>query len=176
MTAPTRFALLVPALLFALTGCDVKKPPASAPDAAPPTPAKAAPDPAATPPANPAGATASVAPESAASATPDGSAIAATASGPGPNTSPACEARRAALQSRFAEAARCKSDGECQLFQPGCPFGCGMGVNVSTDVKQLKSEVVAYKSECNDCMYRCRPPSGPGMCKNGACVINSVAK
>jgi hypothetical protein len=80
-----------------------------------------------------------------------------------------------ALKSRFVEAARCQADAECEAIQPGCPFGCALAVNRTSDVGVLKRDIAAFKSECNDCVYRCRPPSGPPICQAGACAFSARA-
>lgn len=162
-----RLALVPSALLFALAGCDVKKSPESAAVVTPEPPRKA--EPSAVPP-SPAPAA-----EPAASLTAEAPAPPASEAAPGPNASPECEERKAAIKARFVEAARCKTDAECEAMQPGCPFGCGLAINRSTDVSQLKRDIAAFKSECNDCMYRCRPPSGPPECRAGSCAFSAHA-
>jgi hypothetical protein len=92
-----------------------------------------------------------------------------------PGGSPACESRKEALKNRFVEAARCQTDAECEAFQPGCPFGCGLALHRATDVSLLKRDIAAFKSECNDCTYRCRPPSGSPVCRAGACGFSARA-
>ena len=162
-----RLALVVAALWFALPGCDVKKSPESAAVAAPEPPLATTP-PSAAPATAPAETAASITTASAA-------ATAASEPAPGPNPSPECEERKAALKARFVEAARCKADAECEALQAGCPFGCGLAINRSTDVAKLKSDITAFKSACNDCMYRCRPPSGPPLCQAGLCAFSAHA-
>lgn len=162
---PLRLAFVFSAVALAFSGCDVKKSPESAAVATPEPPR----------PTTPSAAPEAPVAEPAASLTAETPAPPASEAAAGPNPSPACEERKAAIKARFVEAARCKADAECEAMQPGCPFGCGLAINRSTDVSQLKRDIAAFKGECNDCMYRCRPPSGPPECRAGSCAFSAHA-
>jgi hypothetical protein len=168
-----RLALVLAWLGLVLSGCDVKKSPESAAAATPERPQateRAAAAPLAEPSLHASAAGASELVPSASSPAP-----AASPTNAGTNPSAECDARKVTLKARFVEAARCGTDAECEAIQPGCPFGCGLAVNQSTDVGQLKRDIAAFKSECNDCVYRCRPPSGPPVCEAGACSFSARA-
>jgi hypothetical protein len=169
----SQLPLVLVCFAVALSACDVKKSPESAAVTAPdsPRPPELSPAPSAAAPAASEHPTPASERPTAASERP----TAATAPTPGPNDSSACEARKDALKSRFVEAARCQTDAECEAFQPGCPFGCGLALHRATDVSLLKRDIAAFKRECNDCTYRCRPPAGPPICRAGTCAFSARA-
>lgn len=169
-----KLRLVHASLLLVLWGCDLKKSPESAAVAAPEPPRASEPTTAA-PLAEPS-LHASAPPPSARAPTAESTAPRTTGqTNPGAKPPPECDTRKAALKARFVEAARCQTDAECETMQPGCPFGCGLAVNRSTDVGRLKADIAAFKSDCNDCVYRCRPPSGPPVCVAGACSFSARA-
>ncbi len=67
----------------------------------------------------------------------------------------------------------CKSDSDCKLFTPGCPFGCGVyPVSKSFEFEKTK-EMLEYKKSCrtNRCDYKCAGPNFRGvLCIKNICV------
>lgn len=91
-----------------------------------------------------------------------------------------CAEKQVRLRSEFAEAmveyGRCEGPQDCQVVQPGCPFGCFVAAasKHADDVSRLADEIRVRNEPGCVCKYRC-VEAPPVSCLEGRCVLKTDA-
>lgn len=76
------------------------------------------------------------------------------------------------IRERIADSRFCESDADCQLINPGCPFGCLVGVR-KDQAPSITDALSAYREQaseaCGSCTYEC-PDQDDVKCLDNFCT------
>ena len=88
---------------------------------------------------------------------------------------PGCDDSIEGVEELIKSSTACSTHDDCQLFYPGCPFGCGVAL-ARSEVDRV-SEAISRRNEnaCSTCVYRCvSQENAYTICERGTCrYINS---
>ena len=92
-----------------------------------------------------------------------------------PKQARGCSAKSAVLRVEFEEIVsahnQCKKSSDCEVLQPGCPFGCYVAVAKTHlwKVSERADELAASAGHECRCKYRCRV-APRAVCVHGTCM------
>lgn len=76
------------------------------------------------------------------------------------------------IRESIADARFCETDSDCQLINPGCPFGCRVGVR-NDRATAITEALAAYREQatdaCGSCTYEC-PDQDDVKCLDNFCT------
>ena len=87
-----------------------------------------------------------------------------------------CVQQAAEIRQRINSSRECKTDGDCNLFNYGCPFGCTTPINKQRDLIPLSGAVSRYRKACPPCKQKCPAGTFEPYCDKGLCAARVRAE